>query len=238
VLCDDEPSCLFPVDLGLVIPHGITDVREYVGYLEQYREFWGPGNQLWTDAGGAFAAIDKANVRMGVRYTSGWGAITACAYLSPEMNAFKKERDLRSYLARGWDVNDNTDKAYWDGDEARYRRLVMLVEKEYQRGASLLGAAQIALDHKAPFPERICLAGERGHRDEKEGAQNWTLISSATCTDGPNLRTYHWVIDPDKPRPIYETACIIIPGEDQEARLPEWQAEVRAAGEIGLHPVA
>jgi hypothetical protein len=135
-------------------------------------------------------------------------------------------------------VNDNTDKAYWDGDEARYRRLVMLVEKEYQRGASLLGAAQIVLDHKAPFPERICLAGERGHRDEKEGAQNWTLISSATCTDGPNLRTYHWVIDPDKPRPIYETACIIIPGEGQEARLPEWQAEVRAAGEIGLHPVA
>jgi len=57
------------------------------------------------------------------------------------------------------------------------------------------------------------------------------------CSNGPNLRTYHWVADPDHPRSIYETACIIVPGEGQEARLPEWQAEIRAAGEIGLFPV-
>lgn len=238
VLCDDEPECLFPVDLGLVIPQGITDLREYIGYLDLYKEFWGPGNQLWTDGRGNYAALEKANVRLGVRYSSGWGAITACSYLTPEMNAFKKERDLRSYLERGYDVNDNMDKAYWDGDESRYRRLLHVVQQEFERGATVLGAAQIALDHKAPFPERICLAGERGHRDEVEGNQNWTLLSTASCTSGPNTRTYGWVIDPDNLCPIYKTECFITPGEGQEARLPEWEAEVQGAGEVGLHPIA
>lgn len=238
VLCDEEPECLFPVDLALVIPQGITDVKEYVGYLDQYREFWGPGNQLWVDPQMNFAALEKANVRMGVRYSTGCAAITACAYLTSEMNAFKKKRDLQSYLARGWDLADNPDKAYWDGDEARYRRLLELVQKEYDRGATLLGAAEIALDHAVPFPARINIQGQASHHDEKPGMQNWSMITNVWCISGPNTRSYNWIIDPDDPKPVYETECFIIPGEGQEHRLPEWEAEVRAAGEIGLHPPA
>ena len=233
VLCDEEPECLFPVDLAMVIPEGITDLKEYVGYLERYRDFWGPGNQLWTDGKGAFAAIEKANVRMGVRYSDGWGAITACSYVTPDMNAFKKERDLLSYQARGWDPEDNMDRAYWDGDESRYRRLLQLCEGEHARGATLLGAAAIGLDHAVPFPARVCISGERGHRDEEENYQNWTLISYNGVLNGPNTRQYIWVNDPDDPKPIYETACMIAPGQGAEDRLPAWEAEVRAAGEIG-----
>ena len=237
VLCDEEPECLFPVELGWIIPDGITDVREYVGYLDQYKEFWGPGNQLWTDPRMNFAALEKANVRMGVRYSTGCCAITACSYLIPEMNAFKKERDLLSYRVRGWDVNDNPDKAYWEGDESRYRRLLDLVQKEYDRGATMIGAAQIALDHAVPFPARINIQGQRGHRDEKPDMQNWSMITNIWCLSGPNTRSYNWIIDPDNPKPVYQTECIIIPGEGQQHRLPEWEAEVRAAGEIGLNPV-
>jgi len=233
VLCDEEPDCLFPVQLDLVIPSKVTDLREYIGYLERYRDFWGPGNQLWTDGQGTFAATEKANVRMGVRFSDGWAAVTACSYLTPAMNAFKKERDLLSYQARGWDPDDNPDRSYWDGDETRYRRLLVLTEAEHARGATLLGAATICLDHAAPFPARVCIAGERSHRDEAENSQNWTIISNVKVIDGPNLRAYHWVNDPDAPRPIYETPCIIIPGKGAEGRLPEWEAEVQAAGDIG-----
>jgi len=238
VLCDEEPECLFPVDLGMVIPDGITDVKEYVGYLEKYKEFWGPGNQLWTDANMNFVALEKANVRMGARYSTGCCAITACSYVIPEMNAFKKERDLMSYRARGWDENDNPDKSYWAGDESRYRRLLELVRKEHDRGATLLGAAEIALDHAVPFPARVNIQGQTGHPQDNPEMQNWSMITNVWCLSGPNTRSYNWVIDPDNPRPVYETECFIIPGEGQEHRLPEWEAEIRAAGEIGLHPPA
>lgn len=230
--CDDEPECLFPVNLDWIMPEEITDLREYMGFLERYREFWGPGNRIYVDPDMNFAAVEKANVRLGVRYSTGCSAITACAYLTPEMNAFKEECDKRSFEARGWPEDDNSDKRFWEGCERRYRRLVGLVEAEYQRGATLIGAAAIALDHAVPFPDRVCVAGERSHPDEK--MQNWTMISFAKCISGPNRRMLLWVIDPTEPKPIYTTPCHVVPGEGLEERQAEWETEVREAGEIGL----
>ena len=234
VLCDEEPECLFPVNLDWIMPDGIAGLGEHVAFMESYREFWGPGNQLWVDPEMNFAALEKANIRMGVRYSQGRGAITACAYLTPEMNAFKKERDRASLEVRGW-TEDSLDAVYWDGCERRYRRLLGLVEAEAERGATLIGAAQIALDHAVPFPDRICLAGEQGHPDEK--MQNWTLNSFARCISGPNRRMLWWCIDPTDPVPIYHTPCVVAPGGGLEHRRAEWEQQVAAAGEIGLHPV-
>ena len=233
VLCDDEPECLFPVDLGAIMPPDLHTVRDYMAWMERYAEFWGPGNQLWVDADLNFAAVEKANVKMGVRYSTGWGAITACAYLTPNMLAFKQKRAAQSFAARGWS-DDNPDAAYWNGCEARYRRLLQLCEAEYKRGATLIGAAEIALDHAVPFPSRICLAGERGHRDEV--MQNWTLRSDASVVSGPNRRMLFRSIDPQNLQPIYHTPCLVRAGIGLESRLPEWEDEVAAAGEIGLHP--
>ena len=230
VLCDDEPECLFPVQLGWIMPAGTTDLREYMEMMARYADFWGPGNQLYIAPDMTFAAVEKANVRMGVRYSSGWGAITACAYLTPDMFAFKQERAQRSFEVRGW-TDDNPDAAYWKGCEERYRRLLELCEAEHKRGATLLGAAAIALDHAAPLPERICLAGERGHKDEV--LQNWTQRSDASVVSGPNRRMLFWTIDPNDPKPVYHTPCHVRAGVGLESRQAEWEAEVKAAGEIG-----
>ena len=233
VLCDEEPDCLFPVHLDWIMPDDIKDLREHMAFMERYREFWGPGNQLWVDPDMNFVAVEKANIRMGVRYSERYAATTACAYLTPEMNAFKKERDRLSFKARGW-TEDCPDAVYWDGCEQRYRRLLRLVERHARQGPTLIRAAQIALDHSVPFPERICLAGEKGHPQEK--LQNWTLSSSAHCVSGPNRRVLWWGIDPTDPRPIYKTSCHVIPGEGLEHRKAEWEREVAEAGEIGLSP--
>jgi len=227
VLCDDEPECLFPVRLDWVRPPEIKTLEEFVPFMERYRDFWGPGNSLWIDESWTFAAIEKANVRMGVRRSQGWAAITACAYLTPDMNAFKKERDRRSFAARGWG-EDCVDAAFWSGCERRYRRLMELVQVEHRRGATAVGAARIALDHDAPFPDRICLAGERGHPDEK--LTNWTLLSFARCVSGPNRRILYWVIDPTHPEPVYTTPCHVVPGVGLEARKAAWQHEAHDAG--------
>lgn len=231
VLCDEEPENLFPVNMDWITPDEIMDLKEYLAFKERYRDFWGPGNQIYVDAEMNFAAVEKANVRMGVRYSQGWAAITACAYLTPEMHAFKKARDQLSFKARGWG-EDNPDAAYWSGCERRYRRLLNLVEQEYKNGATLIGAAEIALDHSVPCPERICLAGEKDHPDQK--TQNWTIISFARCVAGPNRRMLYWTIDPTRPEPIYRTKCHVIPGVGLEARRTEWEEEVAQAGEIGL----
>ena len=232
--CDDEPECLFPVNVDSILPDEITDLEEYMAFLERYREFWGPGNRIYVDPDLNFAAVEKANVRMGVRHSTGCCAITACSYLTPEMNAFKKERDRLSYRARGWPEDDSVDKRFWDGCERRYRRLLGLVEQEHQRGATLIGAAHIALDHAVPAPDRVCVAGEKCHPDQQ--MQNWTLTSFAKCISGPNRRMLSWAIDPTNPQPIYTTECHVAPGEGLEERRAEWEQEVAEAGEIGLPP--
>jgi hypothetical protein len=230
VLCDEAPEDWFPVNLDWFDLSGLRTLPDYLEVLERYRDFWGPGNRIYVDPGMNFAAVEKSNRRMGVRYaTDGCCAITACAYLTPEMAAFKKERDAASLEARGW-TRDCPDMAYWEGCERRYHRLMQLVEEENRRGATLLGAARIALDHAVPFPDRICVAGEKGHPDEQ--LQNWTLQTFVTCVAGPNRRMLCWLMDPTQPIPIYKTKPHYLPG-DGVAMRPEWTRELADAGDIG-----
>ena len=223
VLCDEEPEDWFPVRMEWITPPGIRSLKEFLNFMERYHDFWGPGNRIYVDPDLNFAAVEKANRRMGVRYsTNGACAITACAYLTPEMHAFKKERDAISIKARGW-TNDCPDFLYWQGCERRYRRLLQLVEEEGRRGATLRGAARIALDHAVPFPDRICVAGEKGHRHEQ--LQNWTMTSFVRCISGPNRRMWHWQMDPQKPVPVYRTKPLMLQGDGLTSR-PEWEREL------------
>ncbi|MGB9641595.1 MAG: hypothetical protein ACP5JO_00865 [Candidatus Ratteibacteria bacterium] len=218
VLCDEEPENIFPVDVFEIMPEDIKKLPDFVGFLYRYREFFGPGNMVFADPEMNSVAIEKSNCRMGVRWQkNGASAVTACAYLTPEMNAFKKERDRISFELRGFDPVDNPDYVFWAGCEKRYRRLLELVEKEASGIPTLQGLANIMLDHAVPFPDRICLAGEKGHRLDWDA--NWTLVSSSSVLFGPTRRTLWWRKEGN--RPIYETKPFLILGEGVEIK-PEW----------------
>jgi len=225
VLCDEEPKDIFPVNVHEILPEDIDTVREVVKFLERYREFFGPGNQIWADPKLDSVAIEKSNCRMGVRWAkNGASAITALSYLTPEMNAFKKERDVMSVKARGWDLEDNADTIVWAGAERRYHRLLKLTDEEARRGASLWGVANIVLDRDAPPPERISVAGERSHPMEWE--VNWTLVSTASVTFGPTRRTLMWILDADGNRPIFEGKPYLALGKGVKMR-EEWKRGTR-----------
>jgi len=223
VLCDEEPEDIFPVNVSDVMPEDVDSVQELVKFLERYREFFGPGNQLWVDEKGASVALEKSNCRMGVRWEkNGASAITALSYLTPEMNAFKKERDRVSVKARGWDEEDNPDTVVWAAAEKRYHRLLDLADAEAERGPTLWGLANILLDPEAPSPERISVAGERCHPGEWE--VNWTLQTTASVLFGPTRRTLTWVLDGD--RPIFESKPYLTLGEGVQMR-EEWKRGTR-----------
>ncbi|MCM8815280.1 MAG: hypothetical protein NC937_00145 [Candidatus Omnitrophica bacterium] len=218
VLCDEEPENIFPVDVFEIMPEDIKKLSDFVDFLYRYREFWGPGNIIFADSEFNSVAIEKSNCRMGVRWPkNGASAVTACAYLTPEMNSFKKERDRISFQMRGYDPVDNPDYVFWEGCERRYRRLLKLVEQESSKTPTLQGLVSIMLDHAVPFPDRICLAGEKGHRLDWEA--NWTLVSSSSVLFGPTRRTLWWRREGH--RPIYETKPFLIPGEGVEIKK-EW----------------
>lgn len=223
VLCDEEPENIFPVDVFEIMPEDIKKLPEFVDFLYRYREFFGPGNMIFADPEMNSVAIEKSNCRMGVRWAkNGASAVTACAYLTPEMNAFKKERDKISFELRGFDPVDNPDYVFWDGCEKRYKRLLKLVDELASDTPSLKGLTDIMLDHAVPFPDRICLAGEKGHRDDWEA--NWTLVSSSSVLFGPTRRTLWWRKEGDKP--IYETKPFLILGEGVQMR-DEWKKGTR-----------
>jgi hypothetical protein len=223
VLCDEEPHDIFPVNVHEIMPDDIDTVEELVKFLERYREFFGPGNQIWVDSRLKSVALEKSNCRMGVRYErNGASAITALSYLTPEMNAFKKERDRISVAARGWDPEDNPDTLVWAGAEQRYHRLLRLVDEEARRGPTLWGVANIMLDPHAPFPERISVAGERCHPAEPD--VNWTLMSSSSVLFGPTRRMLTWILEGD--RPIFESKPYLTLGKGVKMR-EEWKRGTR-----------
>ncbi len=230
VLCDEAPTEWFPVNMAWLDLRDLDTLPEYMKFMEHYRDFWGPGNSIYVDKHLNSVSVEKANRRMGLRYhNNGCSAITAGAYLTPEMAAFKRDRDLASFKARGL-PSDCTDALYWAGCERRYKRLIKLVEAENARGATLLGAANIALDHAVPFPDRICIAGEKSHPDE--ALQNWSLQTFAAVLSGPNQRCLHWNMDPTKPIPIYKLTPWYLTGKDIPMRQ-EWLNELKLAGELG-----
>ncbi len=224
VLCDEEPENIFPVDVFEIMPEDIKKLTDFVNFLYRYREFFGPGNLVFADTEMNSVAIEKSNCRMGMRWAkNGASAVTACSYLTPEMNAFKKERDRISYEMRGFDPVDNPDYVFWAGCEKRYHRLLELVEKESSGTPTLEGLANIMLDHAVPFPDRICLAGEKDHPLQEDS--NWTLTSFSSVLFGPTRRTLWWRKEGNKP--IYETKPFLILGEGVKMK-PEWKKGTRS----------
>ena len=141
------------------MPKDCKKVTAKVEFLKRYADFWGPQNGLIVDEEQNAVAFEKSNCRLGVRYsTDGTAAVTACSYLIPEMKAFKEKCSRRSLELRGW-TEDSSDWVYWKGCDARYERLLKLTEASNGRDLGRLG--NIMTDHAAPFPDRICLAGEK-----------------------------------------------------------------------------
>ncbi|HVF09792.1 MAG TPA: hypothetical protein VNA16_03270, partial [Abditibacteriaceae bacterium] len=224
VLCDEEPTEIFPVDPWQIMPADCKQVGDIVDFLTRYVEFWGPQNGIIVDEEQNAVAFEKSNCRLGVRRsTDGTAAVTACSYLIPEMKKFKAERSRLSLKLRGWDET-SPDWVYWTGCDARYERLLKLTAEANQRGATLEDMANIVTDHAVPFPERICLAGERSHRDDAD--VNWTLISSASVLEGPHRRTLFYRVEGSTP--CYNSPPFLVPGPGVEMKR-EWKKGTRSA---------
>ena len=222
VLCDEEPVEIFPVNVWGIMPPECKKTKDIVAFLQRYNEFWGPQNGLIVDEDQTGVAFEKSNCRLGVRWSDdGTAAVTACSYLIPEMRKFKEERGRLSLKSRGW-TEDCPDWVYWKGCDARYERLLKLVKETNARGATLADLADIMTDHAVPFPERICLAGERGHRDDQDF--NWTLQSQVSVLEGPNRRTLFWRVEGNTP--CYENPPFLIPGKGVKVK-PEWKKGTR-----------
>ncbi|NQU11959.1 hypothetical protein HQ590_14285, partial [bacterium] len=46
VLCDEEPTELFPVNVWQVMPPDCQKTRDIIAFLQRYNEFWGPCNGI------------------------------------------------------------------------------------------------------------------------------------------------------------------------------------------------
>jgi len=228
--CDEEPEDIFPVNIEHILPESIRTVRDYVPFRYRYRQFCGPGNYVFADEQGKSVAIEQTNCRMGWRFsTNGISAVTALAYMTPELQQFKLERDRLSLEKRGW-KEDCPDWVYWRGCDARYRRLMKLVEEEGRRGPTLEGMARILLDPDAPFPERISVANEKFHPDVE--CNFWTVFAWAAVVFGPERRTYWWA-QPLKPSgPIFKLIPELHLGEGV-AMQEEFKAELARMAAIG-----
>lgn len=224
VLCDEEPTNLFPVNVWEIMPEDCKQVKDIVAFLQRYNDFWGPQNGIIVDEEQNSVAFEKSNCRMGVRYSDdGTAAVTACSYLTPEMKKFKEERSRLSLKLRDWDETA-PDWVYWKGCDARYERLLNLTKEANKRGATLEDMAAIVTDHAVPFPERVCLSGEKISPDDE--LSNWTLTSQASVLEGPNRRTLFWRVEGDTP--CYENPPFLIPGEGVKVK-PEWRKGTRTS---------
>jgi len=228
VLLDEEPECSFPCPIYELIPDEcFEDIRELVRFMTRYREFYGPGNQLWCDRHLHAVAVEKSNCRVAFRWPTVNGAVcvTACSYLDPELNAFKKERTRRAMALKGETEATSVDWQYFAGADRRHRRLIELTNTEAARGATLWGAFNIVADTAVPYPDRICLAGET-IMPEKEPNSNWTLTQYAAVITGPARRAvYRSIRDYSKGLPITAYKPWLVLGEGVSMR-PEWQQEI------------
>jgi hypothetical protein len=224
VLCDEEPTDIFPINPWAIMPEDCNRVKDIVPFLERYKEFWGPQNGFLVDEEQTAVAFEKSNCRVGWRWSDdGTAAVTACSYLIPEMKKFKEERSRLSLKLRDWDETA-PDWVYWKGCDARYERLLKLTKEANAKGATLDDMAAIVTDHSVPFPERICLAGEKGHPSDT--ITNWTLTSEASVLEGPNRRTLFWRVEGETP--CYENPPFLIPGEGVKVKSA-WTKGTRAS---------
>ena len=119
---------------------------------------------------------------------------------------------------------DCPDWNFFEGCDAHQRRLIKLTNEEAGRGATLWGALNVVADHAVPYPERICLAGEKLF-PEKEPTAMWTITQHAIVLTGPHRRAlYRSLQDLRNPRPIYSYKPKLVLGEGVAMR-PEWRAD-------------
>lgn len=226
-ICDEEPREIFPVNVWEIMPKDCKKTPDRVEFLRRYVDFWGPQNGIIVDEEQNAVAFEKSNCRLGVRYSDdGTAAVTACSYLIPEMKAFKEKCSRRSLELRGW-TEDSPDWVYGKGCNARYERLLKLTAKASKRGATLDDMANIVTDHAVPCPDRICLAGEKGHRTDPDDPnwRNWTLTSSASMIEGPNRRTLFWRVEGNTP--CYENPPFLISGKGVKVKSA-WKKGARS----------
>lgn len=224
VMCDEEPEEIFPVDPWRLMPKDCVKLKDVMAFLERYHDFWGPQNGILVDLDQNAAAFEKSNCRVGFRVSEdGTAAVTACSYLIPAMKKFKEERSRISLQKRGWDET-SPDWCYWKGCDARYERLLKLTTEAGRRGATLDDMAAIVTDRAVPFPERICLGGQKGHPDDFD--VNWTLTSQASVLEGPNCRTLFWRVEGNQA--CYDNPPFFIPGKGVKVKA-SWKKNTRSA---------
>jgi len=228
MLLDEEPECCFPCNPGELMPDEcFDDIGKMVEFMTRYREFYGPGNQIWCDRKLNAVAVEKSNCRVAFRWPTANGAVcvTACSYLDPKLNAFKKEGTRKAMAIKGETEENSVDWNYFKGADRRHRRLIKLTNAEAKKGATLWGALNVVADTAVPFPDRVCLAGEKTFPDREPNA-NWTLTQHASVITGPNRRTlYRSIRDFKNLRPITSFTPYLVLGEGVEMK-PEWQKDV------------
>ena len=227
-LLDEDPQCCFPCDPFELMPKECyDDIHAAVEFLTRYREFYGPGNQIWCDSKLNAVAVEKTTCRVAFRWPTVNGAVcvTACSYVDPELNAYKKERTRKAMAIKGETEANSPDWNYFEGSDARHRRLIALTDAEAKHGATLWGAFDCVADTKVSFPARVCLAGEKTFPDREPNA-NWSLTEYAAVITGPKRRAlYRSMQDLVHPKPIYSYKPKLVLGKGVKMR-PEWQADV------------
>lgn len=205
ILLDEEPGCSFPCDPFELMPADcLDDIRSVVEFMTRYREFYGPGKFIWADRHHNAVAVEKANCRVAFRWPTMAGAVCIgdFSYLDPALRAYKKSCLQRLMTATGTTPDTSLDWQYDLAADRRHERLQRLVDAEAARGATVWGALAIVSDTELPFPDRVCVAGEKMLPD-KEPVVNWTLTQHAAVITGPDRRLlYRSMQDIDHPQPI------------------------------------
>lgn len=239
MLFDEEPACCFPFDPYELIPDEcLDDIQAIVEFMTRYREFYGPGNLIFCDRQLRAVAVEKTNCRVAFRWPEVNGAIciTACSYLDPALNAFKQAGTRKAMAIKGETEENSLDWQYFEGADRRQRRLISLTNAEAKAGATLWGAFNIVADTAVPFPDRICLAGEKAFPD-REPTANWTLTQHAAVVTGPHRRClFRSLQDVLHPQSITSYTPKLLLGSGVEMQ-PAWQDDLDA-GRCKLAPAA
>jgi len=224
--CDEEPQEVFPIEAWRVLPDDCRQLPDVVEFLTRYVEFWWSCNGIIVDEDLNCVAFERSNRRIAWRYSDdGTAAVTSCAHLIPEMHEYREKCLQRSLELRGYHDDNLPDRKYWNGSEARYRRLLQLVREAAQRGPTLKDLAAIMTRHDGPPAERIGRAGESCHPSIPAGAGTWTFRSRVAVLHGPNRRTLYWPIE--YPQPCYAKPPYLVLG-DGVTMNPAWAKGTRA----------
>jgi len=234
VLLDDEPACSFPGDpftyQHLIPPECFDDIDVMIEFMTRYNEFYGPGNKLLVDRHLNAVAMDKSNCKVAFRKptVNGAVAITACAYLDPELSAHQLARAAKAAEMKGESLEESLDYNYHLGSRKRYQRLMELTDQAAKDRPTLWDALEVVADHAVPYPDRVCLAGESRNSIVPNPKENWSVTQHAAVLTSPYRRClYRSIQSRQNPRPVYEYTPKLMLGPGVQMQ-PEWQAEIDA----------